>query len=160
MTDAALPAAGLDTSTAKRNAFILAVASAFAGSTAPLGISVGGLTGVYLLGPDKSLATLPVSIFTVGLAIGAIPAAMLMRRIGRRSGFIVGALIGAIGGILAGVAVLAGSFFGFVAAMAVVGISGAFSQQYRFAAADSGSPAFRARAISWVLAGGIASAIL
>ena len=36
----------------------------------------------------------------------------------------------------------------------------AFVQQYRFAAADSGDAPFRARAISWVLAGGIAAAII
>jgi MFS family permease len=155
------PVAALaDTPLAKRNALSLAVASAFAGSVAPLAISLGGLAGAYLLGPDKSLATLPVSSFMIGMAAGAIPAAGLMRRVGRRWGFIAGAAIGMVGGALAGLAVLNGSFAGFVAALLVAGVASTFAQQYRFAAADAGTPAFRARAISWVLAGGVASAII
>jgi predicted MFS family arabinose efflux permease len=162
MTDAAaaIPQNAIDTPVAKRNALLLAVASAFGGSIAPVGITLGGLTGVYLLGPDKSLATLPVSAFTVGVAAAAIPAAMLMRRIGRRAGFQLGAAVSALSGLVTGWSVLAGSFWLFVAGMAVAGAAGAFGQQYRFAAADSGTPAFRARAISWVLAGGVASAVI
>jgi MFS family permease len=157
---AALSTGAIDTPVAKRNAILLAVASALGGSVAPVAITLAGLTGAYLLGPDKSLATLPVSAFTVGVAAAAIPAALLMRRIGRRAGFQLGAVIGALSGLAAGWAVLAGSFWLFVAGMAVAGSAGGFGMQYRFAAADSGSPAFRARAISWVLAGGVASAIL
>jgi MFS family permease len=160
MTDTTIAPAAADTPVARRNAVLLAVASAFAGSIAPLAISIGGLTGAYLLGPDKSLATLPVSVFMVGVAAGAIPAAMIMRRIGRRAGFMVGTTIGVVSGLIAGASVLVGSFVGFVLAMLVAGASGAFTQQYRFAAADTGSPEFRARAISWVLAGGVASAII
>jgi MFS family permease len=160
MTDAVVTPGSIDTPVARRNALLLALASAFAGSVAPLGFSLGGLTGIYLLGPDKSLATLPVSAFTIGVALAAIPAAMLMRRIGRRGGFQIGAAIGAVGGLITGAAILMGSFALFVAGMAVAGSAGAFTQQYRFAAADSGSPAFRARAISWVLAGGVAAAII
>jgi MFS family permease len=144
----------------RRNAFVLAAASAFGGSIAPIAISLGGLTGAYLLGPDKSLATLPVSGFTVGVAAGAIPAALLMRRVGRRFGFMIGSGIGVIGGIVAGWSVLQGTFAGFVIGLAIAGFSGAFVQQYRFAAADAGSPAMRAKAISWVLVGGVAAAIL
>src|SRR6185503_17581453 len=119
MTDTAIAQTSIDPPVEKRNAILLAVASAFAGSVAPLGFSLGGLTGIYLLGPDKSLATLPVSAFTVGVALAAIPAAMLMRRIGRRAGFEVGAAIGAVGGIVAGAGVLTGSFLLFVVGMAI-----------------------------------------
>src|SRR3977135_503706 len=100
MTDTVIVPSSIDTPVAKRNALLLALASAFAGSVAPLGFSLGGLTGVYLLGPDKSLATLPVSAFTVGVALAAIPGAMLMRPIGRRAGFQLGAAIGAPGGLI------------------------------------------------------------
>ncbi len=144
----------------RRNAFLLAGASAFSGAVAPIAISVGGLAGIYLLGADKSLATLPVSGFNVGVALGTIPAALLMRRVGRRLGFQSGAAIAILGGIVAGLAVLAGSFGVFFLGLAIVGFAGAFAQQYRFAAADHGSPAFRARAISWVLTGGIAAAVI
>ncbi len=144
----------------RRNALLLTTAAAFSGAIAPIAISIGGLTGSYLLGPDKSLATLPVSGFTIGVAAGTVPAALLMRRVGRRHGFMLGASVGIVGGIVAGLAVLMGSFAGFILGLACVGFAGAFAQQYRFAAADSGSPGFRARAISWVLAGGVAAAII
>ena len=147
-------------SEARRNAMLLTVASAFSGSGPSIVISLGGLAGTYLLGPDKSLATLPVSFFILGGAVAAAPAAMLMARIGRRAGFIWGSLVGALGGIAAGFAVLAESFLLFTLALTVTGMAGAFTQQYRFAAADSGSPALRAKAISWVMVGGIAAAIL
>ncbi len=160
MTQDVIAAPTDDEPYAKRNATVLAVASAFGASAAPIMISLGGLTGVYLLGPDKSLATLPVSGFTVGVAAGAIPAATLMRWVGRRTGFIIGAMIGILAGLIAGFSVLLGSFAGFVVGLVVAGLAGAFVQQYRFAAADTGSPAFRARAISWVLAGGVAAAVI
>jgi MFS family permease len=144
----------------RRNALILATASAFGGAVAPIAISLGGLTGAYLLGPDKSLATLPVSGFMVGVAAGAIPAAMLMRRFGRRTGFVIGSVFGILAGLIAGSSVLMGSFAGFFIGLATAGFAGAFVQQYRFAAADAGSPAFRAKAISWVLVGGVAAAVI
>ena len=145
---------------ARRNALVLTAAGALGGSAPSIAIVLGGLAGAHLLGPDKSLATLPVSFFIVGGAIAAIPAAMLMARIGRRSGFIVGSLSGIVGGIMSGFALLAGSFWGLVIGFGVAGIAGAFIQQYRFAAADAGSPALRAKAISWVMIGFIAAAVL
>ena len=160
MTDTTAPASIEESPQIKRNALILATASAFGASAGPIAISLGGLTGIYLLGPDKSLATLPVSGFMVGVAAGAIPAAMLMRRLGRRTGFIIGSAFGILAGLIAGSAVVAGSFAGFVVGLATAGFAGAFVQQYRFAAADAGSPAFRAKAISWVLAGGVAAAVI
>ncbi|MCP4386061.1 MAG: MFS transporter [Hyphomicrobiales bacterium] len=115
---------------------------------------------MYLLGLDKSLATLPVSSFNLGVALGAVPAALLMRQIGRRYGFMSGTLVGMAGGIIAGTAVLMDSFSVLVVGLLLVGFAIAFAQQYRFAAADSGSDAFRARAISWVMMGGIAAAVI
>lgn len=142
------------------NAALYATAQAINGSIPPICFSVGALTGYYLLGPDKSLATVPVTGYTVGVALGAIPAATLMRRVGRRQGFMVGSLIAIAAGILAAVAILQATFIGFAAAMTVAGVAGAFVQQYRFAAADSGGPEARAKAISWVLAGGIVAAVI
>lgn len=147
-------------SEARRNAFLLAGGSAIGGSAPAIAITLGGLAGAYLLGPDKSLATLPVSFFVVGGAIAALPAALLMVRVGRRAGFIVGALSGIVGGLIAGYGVLAGSFVGLSFGFAVAGIASAFMNQYRFAAADAGSPELRAKAISWVMAGGVAAAVV
>jgi MFS family permease len=145
---------------ARRNALLLSAAAAFSGAIPVITVSLGGLAGTYLLDVDKSLATLPVSGFNIGVALGTIPAALLMRRVGRRSGFLSGASVAIFGGLIAGYAVLAGSFVLFAIGLATVGFSAAFAQQYRFAAADAGSPAFRAKAISWVLTGGIAAAVI
>lgn len=149
---------------AQREAFratlILAASQAIVGSAAPIAISLGGLAGHYLLGPDKSLATAPVTAFTVGVAAGAIPAAFAIRTLGQRGGFMTGALVTGLGGAIAAMALFQSSFWLFVAGLLVIGGGGAFVQQFRFAAADNAPPEFKARAISWVLAGGIVTAIL
>ena len=161
MTDStANPAAMNEHAQARRNALTLSASAAISGSAPPIAITLGGLAGLYLLGTDKSLATLPVSGFNLGVALSAIPAAMLMRAVGRRLGFMIGAVSGIVGGIVAGLAVIYGAFPGLVAGFLLVGGAAAFAQQYRFAAADSGDSAFRARAISWVMIGGIAAAII
>ena len=145
---------------ARRNALILAGAQALCGAAAPIVISQGGFVGRYLLGDDASLATAPVTGYNVGVWLAAIPAAMLMARIGRRGGFVSGAMIGVAGCLLAAYAIVAGAFWLFVAAMILVGLGGSFTQQYRFAAADEGTAAFKPKAISWVLAGGLLAAIV
>lgn len=145
---------------AKRTAILLSVAQAILGSAAPIAISMGALAGQYLLGPDKSLATAPVTGFNVGVALGAIPAAWLLRKIGGKLGFMSGAIISALGAGLATAALFQGSFWFFVFSLAVLGLGGAFVQQIRFAAADNSPSAFKAQAISWVLGGGIISAVL
>ena len=157
---AAIPGASTPRSLARRNAFVLAAAQAVVGAAAPISISMGGLAGHYLLAADKTLATAPVTGFNVGLAVGALTAAAVMRAIGRRFGFMAGAGFTATGGALAAFALYLQSFWFFAAALLVIGIGGAFVQQYRFAAADSAPPAFKAQAISWVLAGGIFAAVI
>ncbi len=142
------------------NAVILAVAYAIIGSYAPVIIVSAGLAGAYLLGPDKSLATLPVAGMSVGIALAAVSAAALMRRVGRRRGLIIGALIGVAGSLIAAAGIFGGAFWLLVVGTIAMGCSGSFVQQYRFAAADSGTEAFKAKAISWVLAGGVATAFI
>ncbi len=149
-----------DDQTARRNAIILATAQAFGGASAPIVIALGGLAGFYLLGEDKSLATLPVTAFVVGVAVTTIPAAMLMRRIGRRAGFQVGAINPILGGLIAAYGIMSGQFWLLCLGAAFTGAGNAFVQQYRFAAADSASAAFRPKAISWVLAGGVVTGIV
>lgn len=147
-------------SAARRNAIILAAANAVSGSLGPIAVTVGGLVGAYLLAEDKSLATLPITAMNLGTAAGAMPAAELMRRIGRRLGFIGGAGIACLACLVAAGAIVLGSFWLFTAGLFGIGFANSFTQQFRFAAADSGSPALRARAVSWVLTGGIVSAVL
>jgi len=145
---------------ARRTALILAASQAIIGSAAPIAISLGGLAGFYLLGSDKSLATLPVTGFNVGVALGAIPAAAIIRALGQRSGFMTGTLVTALGGLIATFALFQSNFWIFVIGLAGIGLGGAFVQQFRFAAADNAPPDFKARAISFVLAGGIFTAII
>ena len=145
---------------AKRIALLLATAPAFCGSSAPISIALGGLVGLYLLGDDKSLATAPVTGYNIGVAATALPAAMLMARIGRRYGFMAGASIGIVGAFVSSFAIFWGDFVLFCIGMALSGAGGAFTQQYRFAAADQGAVEFKPKAISWVLAGGIFAAII
>ncbi|MGI9523516.1 MAG: MFS transporter [Hyphomicrobiaceae bacterium] len=145
---------------ARHNVVIYAICQALNGAASPVNIAVGGLAGSYLLGPDKSLATLPVTGFSVGMAIGTATAAFLTRLFGRKYGFIVGLNVGVIGMLLATHALLTGNFWYFCLGTTANGISAGFGQQYRFAATDRGTREFKAKAISWVLAGGVAAAII
>ena len=145
---------------ARRTALLLAAAQAIIGSAAPIAISLGALAGQYLLGPDKSLATAPVTGFNIGVALGALPAAAIIRQLGHRGGFMTGTVITALGGLVATLALYQASFWLFAFGLGVLGVGGAFVQQFRFAAADNAPPEFKARAISFVLAGGIVTAIL
>ncbi len=143
-----------------RNTLVLAIAQAVNGSLAPIAISLGALTGYALLGPDKALATAPVTGYNIGVALASLPAAMLMRRVGRRAGFMTGALVGVCGGLLAAYAVLLADFWLFALGLLVIGAAGSFVQQYRFAAADSIAGPAKGRAIGWVLAGGLVAAVI
>ena len=149
-----------DEKEARRTAIIFAVSQAIVGSAAPISISIGGLAGYYLLDADKSLATLPVTGYTVGVAVGAIPAAAIIKATGQRAGFMVGTGVTALGGALAAAALFGANFALFAIGLLIIGLGGAFVQQFRFAAADNAPAAFKAKAISFVLAGGVITAIL
>jgi MFS family permease len=123
---------------ARRTALILAATQAIVGSAAVVAISLGAIAGHHLLGADKSLATAPVTGFNVGVAIGAIPAASLIRLLGQRNGFQIGTATTALGGFIATMALVQSNFWLFVAGLVVLGVGGAFVQQFRFAAADRG----------------------
>lgn len=155
-----MSAPAYDAASARRTAIVFAAAQAVVGSAAPIAFSLGALAGYYLLGPDKSLATVPVTAFTVGVAAGAVPAAAIIRSAGQRAGFMIGTGVTAAGGALATLGLLEASFWLFTLGLLAMGAGGAFVQQFRFAAADNAPPAFKARAISFVLAGGVVTAIL
>lgn len=110
-----------------------------------------------MLAADKALSTLPVALQQTGMMCATIPAALLMARIGRRGGFWTGSAVGATGGVVAGLACWAASFPLFCLGTFLIGSSNGFAQQYRFAAAEAADEAFRSKAISLVLAGGVIS---
>ncbi len=145
---------------AKRNVFLLTAAQSILGSAAPLSFSVGGLAGFQLLGADKSLATAPLTGFNVGVALGAIVVAAASRILGRRESFMLGALMGATGGAVAALALFRSDFWLFAFGLLLIGLSGGFTQKIRFAAADASPSFYKGKAISWILAGGIVSAIV
>jgi MFS family permease len=136
------------------------VASALAGAVPAIVFATAPLAAYDMLGADKSLATLPITTFVIGTACGTVPAAMLMRRIGRRWGFIAGMLVGVAGSCATAVALMFNLFALLCAGSFLVGFAAAFAQQFRFAAADTASPAFLPRAISLVMAGGVAAAVI
>lgn len=145
---------------AKRNVGILAASQAILGSAAPLSISLGGLAGYQLLDADKSLATAPVTGFNLGVAVGAVVVALVTRFIGRKNSFIFGAFCAVAGGLVATLALFKTSFWLFALGMLLIGLSSGFTQKIRFAAADVSPASFKAEAISWILAGGLVSAII
>jgi MFS family permease len=114
----------------------------------------------YSLAEDKELATLPLALQFTATMLTTIPASLLMRRIGRRAGLTIGALIGVCGALLAAHSIVAADFQLFAIASLPLGICNSFTHYYRFTAADTASEAFRPRAISLVMAGGVVSALL
>lgn len=144
---------------ARRNVFLLALCQALYLSASSIQAALSGLVGATLA-PDIALATLPFSLITVATASTTIPASFLMARWGRRSGFVLGALLGGTGGAISTFAIFHHDFAAFCLGNALMGCFQASAQYYRFAAADIADPAFRGRAISWVLAGGVAAAFL
>lgn len=122
-------------------------------------ISMNGLVG-YSLVENKAFATLGATTFVLGSALAAMPAALWMAKVGRRRGFMLGSTIAVVGAATCAFALWLGSFPLFCLGTAVIGIYMAFGLQYRFAAAEVAAPEFRAKAISLVLAGGIAGGFL
>jgi len=155
-----LPDEFIDDSLARRNAYLLAGAQALGGASASIVIATGSLVGSSLLGSDKSLATVPISAMVLGTAFGTLPAGAIMRRFGRRAGFMGSSLLGVFAGLLASFAVFQANFPLFILACGISGFAGAFVHQFRFAAADTASEAFKPKAISWVLAGGVLAGIV
>ena len=122
-------------------------------------VTLGGIIGSSLTG-SQSIATLPVSLMVVVTALTAIPATMLMRRIGRKYGSVIASLSAAIAVLLAAYAIKTQSFILFALSAAMFGINAAFSQQYRYAAAESVNQEFVSRSISLILLGAIGGAML
>lgn len=149
----------IDDTLARRNAMVLAVTQALAGGNNTILLATGSIAGA-ILAPDKTLATVPITVYVIGLWLGTLPVGALARRYGRRTAFQIGTLCGILTGIICCIAVLQGSFVLFNIGALFSGFYAAAHQAYRFAAADTASEAFRPKAISYVLIGGIFAAII
>jgi len=142
-----------------RNIALLSASQAIVGSNQAILMSVAALTGAGMI-DDKSYATLPVTMMIVGTALATGPAAWLIHSWGRREAFIFGVAIVIPAALLAGFAAWLGLFWLFCFALAIIGATSAFANQYRFAAADSVPAAMKSTAISWVLFGGVLSGFI
>lgn len=142
-----------------RNLLILFVCQLVFVSGTVILVTVGGLVG-YQLAPDPSIGTLPVALMVVGTACATIPAAMTMQRFGRRIGFWLATLIAACGAGCAVWALGQHSFVLFCVGTTMVGSSLGFSQQFRFAAAESVELQHVSYAVSFILLGSIVGAIV
>lgn len=137
----------------------LAIAQALAGANATVVYATGAIIG-HSLAPSPALATLPISIFVVGMAACTLPAGAIARRHGRRAAFMAGTGCGVLAGLLGALAVVLGAFWLFCAATFFGGAYAAVALSFRFAAADCASPERRARALSLVMAGGVLAGVI
>jgi len=137
---------------------VLVAAQAILGAQMPMLFVVGGLAGV-MLAENPCFATLPISAIVFGSMTTAPWISPLMQRRGRRFGFVVGAIGGAIGAAIAAYGLYIGSFAVLLVGSYFTGIYMSAQGFYRFAAADTASDAFRPKAISYVMAGGLLAAI-
>lgn len=153
------PLEAVDDRLARRNAIVLSVTQALAGANNTVIIATGGIVGA-MLAPDRSLATLPITIYVLGLWFGTLPIGWLARHFGRRTAFQIGTVSGVIAGLLCCAGMLTGSFLIFCGGAFSSGLYAAAHQGYRFAAADTASETFKPKAISWVLLGGIFAGIV
>jgi len=153
------PAAVPDDRRARRNVAVLVAAQALVGAQMPMIFVIGGLAG-QMLAPNACLATLPIAMIVFGAMTSAQWLSGFMQMHGRRAGFQLGAAGGAIGSAVCVLALSQGSFLMFLAGSYLTGVYMSAQGFYRFAAADTASAAFRPKAISYVMAGGLVSAIV
>jgi MFS family permease len=144
---------------ARRNAVVLAIGQALAGGNNTVIVATGSILGA-MMAPDKSLATLPISVMVLGIWAGTLPLGYLAKRYGRRTAYASGAACGTIAGLIGYTAILQNSFWIYLLATFFGGLYAASHMSYRFGAADTASAEFKPKAVSFVMAGGLFAAIL
>ncbi|GAA5068953.1 MFS transporter [Maritalea mobilis] len=160
MTDATLTPEEIEGDRrAKRNVAVLVMAQAILGSQMPMIFTVGGLAGL-MIAPNPALATIPISLIVFGSMTTALWLSPLMQHFGRRAGFFIGAAGGATGAAVSAWGLWTDSFALFLVGAYITGIYMSAQGFYRFAAADTASEKFRPKAISYVMAGGLISALI
>ena len=143
----------------RSNVLRLATAQALAGANAAVIFATGAIIG-STLAPDPAWATVPVSVFVVGMALGTLPAGLIARRYGRRAAFMAGGTAGMMAGLIGAWALMVGSFWLYCVATLCAGMYASVVQSFRFAVADGVDPAVRPRALSWVMAGGVFAGVI
>lgn len=142
-----------------RNLILLVLAQLISATGSIVFVTLGGLIGTSLAG-NAAWATLPLTMIVLASAFTTMPAALLMKKVGRRAGFALASVSAVIAVLLAALALQESSFLIFLLATFLFGINLAFTQQYRYAAAESVDKAYVPRAISFVLVGAIGGALI
>jgi len=141
------------------NILRLTLAQALSGANSVVVYATGAIIG-NMLAPSPTLATLPISVFVIGMALATLPIGHISRRFGRNSAFAVGNICGVIVGLLAAYALYVSSFILFCISMLFGGAYAAVVLTFRFAAAECVNSDDRPKALSTVLAGGVAAGVL
>lgn len=139
--------------------FRLAIAQALSGANSTVVYATGAIIG-HMLAPRPELATLPITMFVVGMALSTLPAGQIARRYGRARVFQLGNLCGVLMGVLGALGIVEGSFLLFCLATVFGGAYAAVVLTFRFAAAECVSPEDKPRALSTVLAGGVLAGVV
>jgi MFS family permease len=147
-----------DNRRAMRNVVVLVAAQAVVGAQLPVMFIIGGLAG-QMLAPNPCWATLPISLIVLGSMLTATPLSSFMQAYGRRAGFWVACGAGAVGATISAYGLMLGSFAVFLLGSLLTGVYMSANGFYRFAATDTATPEFRPKAISYVMAGGLLSAV-
>lgn len=158
MTEASLATPASDTRRMWRNIIVLVLAQSTLGAQMSVQFIAGGLAG-QAVAPNPCLATLPLSMMILGSTLSARPLAGFMARNGRRAGFTLASLIAAVGAALSTWGIWEGSFWLFMAGCTLCGTYMAAQGFFRFAATDTAPAEMQPKAISYVLAGGLVSAM-
>lgn len=141
------------------NVWRLTIAQALSGANSVVVYATGAIIG-NMLAPTPSLATLPITVFVIGMALATLPIGGVSRRWGRTVAFMIGNVCGTVMGLLAAYALAVGSFALFCVAMLFGGAYAAVVLTFRFAAAECVEPEERPKALSNVLAGGVVAGVL
>ena len=143
----------------KRNLLLLASCQAI-GQAANTMMFLSTALSVVTFMTHRDLATLPMTLQHLGVMLSVFPAAALMQRYGRKFGFRIGSTVGMLGAATTGTGLWFASFPLMCLGGLILGFAVANLQMYRFAAVELVPPQMRAKAISWVTAGGVVAAIL
>ncbi|MBT8147162.1 MAG: MFS transporter [Gammaproteobacteria bacterium] len=142
-----------------RTLIVLTFAQCFGQTAAPILVLLGGIVGAQIA-PSADLATLPIATQIIGIASAAIPASLLMSKVGRRAGFLAATALAIVAALLAARAVYLESFILFVCACFMIGNYIAFLQQFRFAVAESVPREQVPKCLSVMMLAGIVAALM
>ncbi|MCB8746244.1 MFS transporter [Rhodoferax sp. U2-2l] len=141
-----------------RNLWLLAICQGLFLTNNVTFIAINGLVG-FSLAPLGWMATLPVMGYVVGGALSTGLVAQTQARFGRKTSFQVGLAVAFASALLCAYAAASHNFWLLCAATLVAGYYNANGNLYRFAAAELAGSAFREKAVSLVMAGGLIGAV-